>query len=151
MTEHVSLAAPDVALLTALGPEHLAGLGSWENAVTEELILFRQASAACRRVWQLCETKLVEVSHELRAHDVVVFDTRNRSVMPEHVKQLIAQGLVSSLEFEITDQRATSSSIKAKWVPEKKQPDSMECGIHPTHARSSQRTKFCPGFGHCCA
>lgn len=120
MTEHVSLAAPDVALLTALGPEHLAGLGSWENAVTEELILFRQASAACRRVWQLCEPKLVEVSRELRAHDVVVFDTRDKSVMTDHVKQHISQGLVSSLEFEITEQRATSSSIKAKWIPAKK-------------------------------
>lgn len=48
MADHVRISDPDIAVLTALGPEHLAGLGTHEDAIREELVLF---DAARRRVW----------------------------------------------------------------------------------------------------
>jgi UDP-N-acetylmuramoyl-tripeptide--D-alanyl-D-alanine ligase len=56
MAEHAALAAPDVAAITALGAEHLAGLGSIERAAEEELALFAQPGV--RRVFQLAEPRM---------------------------------------------------------------------------------------------
>jgi len=58
MQQHLDIAKPDVALLTALGPEHLTGLKTWQIAVSEELILF--SSPSCENIWQLCDEKLRE-------------------------------------------------------------------------------------------
>lgn len=55
MADHVRVARPDLAVLTAVGPEHLSGLGTHEDAVREELVLFEGAK---RRVWLLDEPKL---------------------------------------------------------------------------------------------
>jgi UDP-N-acetylmuramoyl-tripeptide--D-alanyl-D-alanine ligase len=116
MSEHVNIAKPDVALLTALGPEHLAGLGSWEKAVSEELILFREATPQCRRVWQLSEPKLAEVSNEIRADDVIVCSTSYASGFTPHVSQLFRSGQISSLIFDIREMRATHSIMHVRWA-----------------------------------
>ena len=115
MTEHVQIAQPDVALLTALGPEHLAGLGSWENAVSEELILFRNAPQQCRRVWQLCEPKLLEVSNEIRENDVIVFNKSESKSYPAHISRLLSSRKISSLIFDIKEMRATRTIVHAEW------------------------------------
>jgi len=66
MAQHVALAQPEIALLTALGPEHLEGLKTWEIAAAEELILFSYPTTT--RVWQLSDEKIL--LHFLRtAHD----------------------------------------------------------------------------------
>jgi UDP-N-acetylmuramoyl-tripeptide--D-alanyl-D-alanine ligase len=45
MTSHVELVQPTAAVLTALGPEHLEGLGELVDAVVEEAVLFRHVAA----------------------------------------------------------------------------------------------------------
>lgn len=58
MAQHAELAQADIALLTALGPEHLEGLKTWDIAAEEELILFSQEKT--KRIWQLCDEKILE-------------------------------------------------------------------------------------------
>lgn len=49
MTEHAKLVDADVAIITALGPEHLTGLGDVATAISEETKLF-EASARTKRI-----------------------------------------------------------------------------------------------------
>lgn len=56
MEQHVQLSQPNIALLTALGPEHLTGLKDWETAAKEELILFSCPSST--KIWQLNDEKI---------------------------------------------------------------------------------------------
>ncbi|MEY3901050.1 MAG: hypothetical protein RL189_356 [Pseudomonadota bacterium] len=115
MSEHVAIATPDFALLTALGPEHLAGLGTWDKAVEEELLLFRNSPKNCRRIWQLCEPRLAEVADEVRAGDAVVIDLRSKILLPASVGQLMSEQKIAVLEFEVSEQKATYSMIKTIW------------------------------------
>jgi UDP-N-acetylmuramoyl-tripeptide--D-alanyl-D-alanine ligase len=69
MAEHVAIARPDIAVLTALGPEHLAGLGTHADAIREELVLL---AGAKRRIWLLDEPELARRLPEAREGDVVV-------------------------------------------------------------------------------
>ncbi len=57
MQEHLALVAPDVVLLTALGPEHLAGLGSERCAIEEEKRLLGRIDGR-RRIWQLADAEI---------------------------------------------------------------------------------------------
>lgn len=67
MSQHAELAQADIALLTALGPEHLEGLKTWEIAAKEELILFSLKKT--KRIWQLCDEKISEHFFELLKKD----------------------------------------------------------------------------------
>lgn len=71
MRAHVAIAQPDIAVITALGPEHLAGLGSHEEAIREELELF---AGAKRRVWLADDPALATRLGDARADDLVVHD-----------------------------------------------------------------------------
>lgn len=73
MADHAAMLAPEVVLLAALGPEHLAGLGSWEAAVAEELLLL-EATASTRRVFQARDAKVRERLVTARPGDVIVCD-----------------------------------------------------------------------------
>lgn len=53
MESHVAICKPDIVLLTAMGPEHLAGLGTWENGQEEEYKLFIKGNPLKARIWQL--------------------------------------------------------------------------------------------------
>jgi UDP-N-acetylmuramoyl-tripeptide--D-alanyl-D-alanine ligase len=117
MQEHVAIATPDIALLTALGPEHLAGLGSWDTAVKEELVLFRKAPSSCRRVWQCAEPRLLEVISEIRENDVVVCEEPALQAIPTKARSLLDNRKTSLLTYSILRQGATSSSVHAHWTP----------------------------------
>jgi UDP-N-acetylmuramoyl-L-alanyl-D-glutamate--2,6-diaminopimelate ligase len=69
MAEHVALVRPDVAVLTALGAEHLEGLGSEEDAIREELILFDGSKT---RVFQAEDPAIRARLSLVRSGDVVV-------------------------------------------------------------------------------
>jgi UDP-N-acetylmuramoyl-tripeptide--D-alanyl-D-alanine ligase len=71
MASHMAILRPDVAVLTCLGPEHLAGLKDHETCVREELGLFQ----APRRVWLADEPALRARLHEAHANDAVVTST----------------------------------------------------------------------------
>ena len=73
MAAHAALTAPDVAVLTALGPEHLEGLGTWERAREEELLLLRSLPPGRPRVWQTEDPYLAQAARqEARPGDIIV-------------------------------------------------------------------------------
>lgn len=75
MESHARMTAPDIALLTALGPEHLDGLGDTESAIAEELCLFRTVPAATRVVpWGAAEIRREGDRAIVRAEDVAVVE-----------------------------------------------------------------------------
>lgn len=71
MAEHARMIAPDVAVITALGPEHLGGLGDVATAVREELSLVLTSPAA-RRVLALDDPEIAARTWLLRTGDVAV-------------------------------------------------------------------------------
>lgn len=58
MQQHIEIGRPNIVLLTALGPEHLAGLKNWETAINEELLLFSTPNA--KKVWQFADEKILQ-------------------------------------------------------------------------------------------
>lgn len=71
MAAHMDVLRPDLAVLTCLGPEHLAGLKDHDTCIREELGLFH----APRRVWLADEAALRARLHEAHADDAVVTST----------------------------------------------------------------------------
>lgn len=69
MRDHAAIAQPDIAVITALGPEHLAGLGTLEDAVREELDLF---AGSKHRVWLADEPALAKRLHLADSGDLIV-------------------------------------------------------------------------------
>lgn len=117
MSEHMAIAQPEFALLTALGPEHLNGLGSWEKAIEEELILFRSSPATCARIWQCCDPQLLAVIAEVRENDTLVYERELQKTLPADTRQLIELGKVAALEFNVVKSSATASLIHCSWRP----------------------------------
>lgn len=117
MSEHVSVAQPNFAMLTALGPEHLSGLGSWDKAVEEELVLFRECQESCARIWQCCEPRLYDILDEARDGDTIVCELEQLKTMPAGPKQLAELGKISVLSFDVIKTSATSSLVNCTWKP----------------------------------
>jgi UDP-N-acetylmuramoyl-tripeptide--D-alanyl-D-alanine ligase len=74
MDDHVRMAQPGLVALTALGPEHLRGLGTPERAAAEELRLLEAPGA--RRVLLLDDPALAREGAGARPGDVWVVDER---------------------------------------------------------------------------
>jgi len=117
MKEHLAIAQPDFAMLTALGPEHLNGLGSWDNAVEEELILFRNSDPSCARIWQCCEPRLFSILDEIREGDTIVCDIEQLKELPAKAKQLAELGRISVLSFDVIKTAAIQSVVNGTWKP----------------------------------
>lgn len=92
MAEHARMIAPDVAVITALGPEHLGGLGDVATAVREELSLVL-GSPAARRVLPLDDPEIAARTWLLRTGDVAVARGASLSgaaaALPEGVRVLL--------------------------------------------------------------
>ena len=71
MAEHARMVAPDLVVITALGAEHLDGLGDVESAVREELSLLEVAPGA-RRVLSWGDPEIRGRAHLVRGGDVAV-------------------------------------------------------------------------------
>jgi UDP-N-acetylmuramyl-tripeptide synthetase/UDP-N-acetylmuramoyl-tripeptide--D-alanyl-D-alanine ligase len=71
MKEHAELVAPDVCVLTALGPEHLAGLQDADTAAREELELF-SATPRARHVFQTADSRIRAALRTAKEGDVIV-------------------------------------------------------------------------------
>jgi UDP-N-acetylmuramoyl-tripeptide--D-alanyl-D-alanine ligase len=117
MREHIAIAQPEFAMLTALGPEHLNGLGSWDNAVEEELILFRNSSPHCARIWQCCEPRLFSILDEVREGDTLVCDIEQLKELPSKARQLAELARISVLSFDLVKVAATQSVVNCTWKP----------------------------------
>jgi UDP-N-acetylmuramoyl-L-alanyl-D-glutamate--2,6-diaminopimelate ligase len=91
MAEHAALVDPDVAVITSLGAEHLAGLRDEATAAREELALFEAAPRA-RRVYNLGDATIRDALHRLppRDGDILVVpsgERREGSVLSYEVSQ----------------------------------------------------------------
>jgi UDP-N-acetylmuramoyl-tripeptide--D-alanyl-D-alanine ligase len=59
MEKHLEIAKPNIVCLTALGPEHLNKLISWENCILEEFKMFESVFPTVR-VWQLEDPEILK-------------------------------------------------------------------------------------------
>jgi len=120
MKEHAALVDGDIAVLTALGPEHLTGLGSEEGVVSEEKQLFA-SSARLRRVFFVEDPKVAELANDARAGDVLVCLSSRRA---EH-DDLRARGL-AILAYEVVRLEPASSVVSIAWQPAGAHHDAVE-------------------------
>lgn len=118
MQEHIEVGSPDIVLLTHLGPEHLAGLGTWENAVKEEYKLF-SLSPSAKRIWQCSDDKLMEMFADVRSGDVLVGKSqRLDEVFKKHKRDesiLIEKKGVSILSYKALESTSSFSRISVTW------------------------------------
>lgn len=107
MTQHLALGSPNIALLTALGPEHLSGLKNWDTAAKEELILFSDKNT--KRCWQLADAKTrdafyqtLQEAPDTLEHDCVVIESTQYDEYLQHKKKhpVSLHELVWSVEKE---------------------------------------------------
>lgn len=73
MAQHARMAAPDITVITALGPEHLEGFGDVATAVREELSLLEHVPGA-RRVLSLDDPEIAARPWLWRRGDVAVVE-----------------------------------------------------------------------------
>lgn len=114
MAEHIQLSHPDCVMLTALGPEHLEGLGGWDDAVHEEMDMFR-LSTGKPRIWQLSERKIWEFSRLLEAQDCLVIheeDISRGTSTFDHAK-LADYNL---LHWHLESDRPDRTKVFARWI-----------------------------------
>jgi UDP-N-acetylmuramoyl-tripeptide--D-alanyl-D-alanine ligase len=122
MDDHVAIGKPDVALLTALGPEHLAGLDNWETAIAEELKLFYPGPGT-RRVWQGEEPVLRDRLKDTRAGDTVVIasrddlDAKGSLSIPGCAEADIRERGVSVMSFSTQKIGTTGGQVLLAWYP----------------------------------
>lgn len=119
MAEHVELANPDVALLTALGPEHLAGLDTWETAVAEELQLFWKLRQGAPRIWQCADEKVLEHSDQVRSGDTVVLNSIHKDEFFKKNKINSEEDLqrikVNALLYNVTEAAGEQTTLELTW------------------------------------
>lgn len=117
MEEHVAVGKPNVVLLTALGPEHLAGLDNWETAVREEYKLFELSEKSVARIWQCADEKLMERLADVRAGDVLVVEKNQIASVEAKINTRAAwQGKgLSALEYAIRSQTPSASTVSLSW------------------------------------
>lgn len=114
MAEHLRVAQPDVALLTAMGPEHLLGLGTWETGIEEELRLFG-AETLKMRVWQSADPVLRERLDQMCSGDVLVFFSGDAE--DSKVAAARKSGKYATLEWGLAHHDALHSRVSLKWSP----------------------------------
>ncbi len=86
MEKHMDIVHPNIVLLTALGPEHLTGLKTWEIGIREEMFLFSYKNTI--RIWQLDDDKIYEqyLTHKLsKKNDFFVFEKNKRKIIEENI------------------------------------------------------------------
>lgn len=106
MVEHARLVSPDIVVLTALGAEHLAGLGDEKTAVAEELQLF-EASPGARRVYHAADAFLREALSSARVGDIVVNAGSHASE---------AHGF-DSLAYQVRGASPDALTVEISWRP----------------------------------
>ncbi|MEI8027187.1 MAG: UDP-N-acetylmuramoyl-tripeptide--D-alanyl-D-alanine ligase [Pseudomonadota bacterium] len=119
MASHMELAQPDCVLLTALGPEHLEGLGGWNDAILEEIELFK-LSKGKPRVWQLSEPKIWDFSELVDEQDcfVVYEEDISRGSNAFGRSKLSDFNL---LHWHMETERPDRTVIYARWIEKTKE------------------------------
>ena len=127
MAQHVELSAPDCVLLTALGPEHLEGLGTHEMAIAEELLLFKKCSGK-PRIWQLSEPELAKHFDLLEPQDCLVIDSDE---FPREIESLGKSKIshFNRLYWRMESQSPEKSNVYAQWVEGAKEPISLRFDV----------------------
>jgi UDP-N-acetylmuramoyl-tripeptide--D-alanyl-D-alanine ligase len=112
MESHVHMAAPDLVVVTALGAEHLDGLGDVESAVREELLLLERAPGA-RRVLPWGDAEIRSRPRLVRERDVAVVP---EGASDEGARDWPPAGAVLSFRGEA---RGESSDVTVAWYPDR--------------------------------
>ncbi|MBX3188887.1 MAG: UDP-N-acetylmuramyl-tripeptide synthetase [Labilithrix sp.] len=111
MEDHARLVDADVVVLTALGPEHLEGLGALEDVVREEMKLF-ELSPRAKRVWQAEDDNVRANLRGVRAGDVVVCGAaRDLAALADLTPD------VALLTYEVACPAPSSSEVAIAWRP----------------------------------
>lgn len=119
MTSHIDLSHPDCVLLTALGPEHLEGLGGWTDAIAEEIELFR-LSTGKPRIWQLSEPKIWDFSDLVEEQDCFVIHEEDIG----RGSNTFGQAKLSDfklLHWHMETERPDRTVIFARWIEKSKE------------------------------
>ncbi len=121
MDQHCQIGDPDWALLTALGPEHLAGLGDWETAIEEEYHLF-DYSQRTRRIWQATDPVLQQRLSAVRRDDTIVIPHQQVSAneglkVPGCPDNDIRIRGISVLTFHSAATDDVISNVELRWYP----------------------------------
>jgi UDP-N-acetylmuramoyl-tripeptide--D-alanyl-D-alanine ligase len=114
MAEHMTMSHPDCVMITALGPEHLEGLGAWDDAVHEEMDMFR-LSTGKPRIWQLSERRIWEFSRLLEPQDCLVIheeDISRGTSNFDHAK--LAD--FNLLHWHLESDRPDRTKVFARWI-----------------------------------
>lgn len=124
MADHAALIAPDVAVLTSLGPEHLAGLGSWDTAVAEELRLF-DVSSTVRRIFLARDAKVRERIFTARQGDIIVCDD---DTWPEVSSfEALSRRGVALLRYRVFDSDPLASEVALRFFEDAHTRESPTC------------------------
>lgn len=101
MEQHARMIAPDVAVITALGPEHLGSLGDVATAVREELALVTTSPSA-RRVLPLDDPEIASRPWLVRDGDAAVLRgealSRRAVSVPEGASVLLFEPRLSGAD-----------------------------------------------------
>jgi UDP-N-acetylmuramoyl-L-alanyl-D-glutamate--2,6-diaminopimelate ligase len=115
MAEHASLVDADVAVLTTLAAEHLAGLGSIDGVVREETRLF-ELSPRAKRIFHVGDERIHEAMASLaapRAGDVIVAG----AARADAVARELANAGVGIVAYDVACASPTSSDARLSWRP----------------------------------
>jgi UDP-N-acetylmuramoyl-L-alanyl-D-glutamate--2,6-diaminopimelate ligase len=126
MVSHVAVVDPDVAVLTALGVEHLAGLGSWETAIAEEMRLFEPRPGR-RRVWPAHDPAARARLAGVRAGDVVVCEAGEAHAILGELGAGSAEALAAR-GIEVVTFEATLAGLACDVVVERVAADGRAAG-----------------------
>lgn len=108
MEDHARVVDADIAVLTALGAEHLAGLGDEDGVVREETKLF-ESSPRLRRVFMMEDPRIAEAAAGARAGDLLV-------ATEDRAGDLTARGL-GVVSFVVAEPDAGSLEVTIAWRP----------------------------------
>jgi UDP-N-acetylmuramoyl-tripeptide--D-alanyl-D-alanine ligase len=124
MAEHAALVDPDVVVLTTLGPEHIAGLGTLESVVREEMKLF-EGNDRKRRVFNLEDAAIRAELSRARPGDILVCEAQAQAQAHAHAHAQrsdgaagIARGGLSFVAYEIDSSIPTSTEVEITWHPD---------------------------------
>jgi UDP-N-acetylmuramyl-tripeptide synthetase/UDP-N-acetylmuramoyl-tripeptide--D-alanyl-D-alanine ligase len=109
MANHVGVVAPDVCVISALGPEHLQGLHAVDTAVREELVLFEKAPTAAKRIFQANDPHVRRTVATAREGDVIVCRASDATSIDTHGLALLA--------YDVAIAAPSSVAVHVTWKP----------------------------------
>ena len=114
MEQHVEVVSPNYALLTALGPEHLEGLGTWEVAMQEEWKLFSEQQNT-NRLFQGADPEILKrVPSKLKEKELICLEKETAKMVKLQKNHILQYEVLSEHKIKIyndTEERILSYKL----------------------------------------